>query len=79
MPLQSKGGSSNLRSKTIERPNINRRETSLEGPSLILSAVKEAATLAPFAELKKVACTALLVYKTAQVWTRKNQWHVLYV
>ena len=73
MSLQSMGKSSNLRSKTVERPDINRRETSLEGPSLVLlSVVEEVAMSAPIAELKKAARTALLVYKTAQVWTRKT-------
>ena len=68
MSLQSKGKSS----KTVERPGINWRETSLEGSSLILSVVKEAATLAPIAELKNAACTASLIFKTAQVLTRKT-------
>lgn len=72
--MASKKGKS---SKTvIERPGINWRENSAEGSSLILSVVKEAAMLAPIAELKKAACSALLIFKTTQVCTRENQWIV---
>ena len=70
MPSQSKGKSSKTPS-VIERPAINWKENTHDG-SLILSVVKEAATLAPIAELKKAACSALLIFKTTQVSTRKN-------
>jgi hypothetical protein len=69
MASQSKGKSSKT---VIERPAINWRETSPEGSSLIISVVKEAAMLAPIAELKKAACSALLIFKTTQVWTNQN-------
>jgi hypothetical protein len=68
MASQSKGKSSKT---VIERPGINWRETSPESQSLILSVVEEA-TKAPIAELKKAACSALLIFKTTQVWTSKN-------
>jgi hypothetical protein len=69
MAPQSKGKSSKT---VIDRPgSTNWRETSLEG-SLILSIVKEAAAFAPIEELKNAACSALLIFKTTQVWTRKN-------
>jgi hypothetical protein len=68
MAPQSKGNSKTI----IECPGINWRETSLEGSSLIVSVVKEAAMLAPIAELKKAACSALLIFNTIQVRTRKN-------
>ena len=48
------------------------REVSLEGSAMILSVVKEAARLAPIPELKRAASTALLILRTIQVWTRKN-------
>jgi len=64
MASQSKG--KNKRT-VIERPGINWRENSQEGSSLILSVVKEAAMLAPIAELKKAACSALLIFKTTQI------------
>ena len=60
---------SKCKTSVIHGPDINWREISLEGSSLILSVVKEAATLAPIAELKKAACSALLIFKTTQVWT----------
>jgi hypothetical protein len=71
MTSQPKG---NLKSSktVIDRPCINWRETSPEGSSLILSVVKEAAMLAPFAELKEAACWALLIFKITQVRTSKN-------
>ena len=68
MGSQSKGKSSKT---VIERPGINWRE-SPEGSSLILSVVKEAAMLAPIAELKKAACSALLIFKTTQVCTYED-------
>ena len=68
MPLHSIGKSL----KTVERPGINWRETSLESSSLILSVVKEAAMLAPNEILKKAACKALVVFETTQVRTRKK-------
>ena len=61
MASQPKGKSSKT---LIERPGINWRP---EDSSLIVSAVKEAAMLAPIAELKKAACSALLIFKTTQV------------
>ena len=69
MASQSKGKSSKT---LIERPGINWREHSLDGSSLILSAVKEAAMLAPISELKKAACSALLILKVTQVSARKD-------
>jgi hypothetical protein len=69
MPPQSKGKSSKT---VIERPGINWKETSSESSNMILSVVKEAATSAPIVELKKAACSALLIFKTTQVWNRKN-------
>ncbi|KAF8809986.1 hypothetical protein BYT27DRAFT_7241063 [Phlegmacium glaucopus] len=42
------------------------KETSLHGLALILTMVKEAATFAPFSELKQAASVALLVLQTIQ-------------
>ena len=67
MPSQSKGKSS----KTPSVIEHNWTENTHDG-SLILSVVKEAAMLAPIAELKKAACSALLIFKTTQVSTRKT-------
>jgi hypothetical protein len=64
MAPQSKGKSSKT---DIECPGIDWRETS---PSLILSVVEEAATSATIAVLKKAACSALVIFKTTQVWIR---------
>ena len=71
MASQSKGKGPEI---VIERPGFNWRENlnSEEASSLILSVVNEAAVLAPIAELKKAACTALVIFKTTQVCTRKN-------
>jgi hypothetical protein len=71
MSSQSKGKNKKTQA-VIERPGINWRENSQEGSSIILSVVKEAATLAPIAELKKAACSALLIFKTTQVCTCEN-------
>lgn len=58
--------------KSPKQVGTDWREASLEGSALILSVVKEAASLSPFAELKKAACVALMILRTIQVWTRKN-------
>jgi len=42
------------------------QQATLEGSALILSVVKEAASLSPFAELKKAACVALMILRTIQ-------------
>jgi hypothetical protein len=68
MAPQSKGNGS----KTVATPGTSWTAASLEGSALIFSVVKEAATFSPIAELKKAACSALLILQTIQIWTRKN-------
>ncbi|KAF8800312.1 hypothetical protein BYT27DRAFT_7342475 [Phlegmacium glaucopus] len=60
MTPESKGNSS----KHDERPGWT--EASLNGSALVLSLVKEAATLAPFSELKQAASVALLILQTTE-------------
>jgi len=66
-PGSSKGKNSK---QNVQR--LDWKEASLNGSVLILSVVKEAATFAPFAELKHAASVALFILQTIQVWTRKN-------
>ena len=72
MSSQSKGKKKKTATSVFELPGINWRENPQEGSSLILSVLKEAAMLAPIATLKQAACSALLIFKTTQVCTRKN-------
>jgi hypothetical protein len=65
MAPQSKGKSSTT---VIE---CNWRETSPEDSSLILSELEEAKS-ATIPVLKKAACSALLIFKTTQVWIKKH-------
>ena len=46
------------------------------GPRYI-SVVREAAKHAPISDLKKSACSALHIFETTQVCTRKNNWSYL--
>lgn len=48
------------------------RRPSLEDSTLILSVVKEAATFAPFTELKSAACVALMVLQNIRLWISRN-------
>lgn len=70
MTPQSKGKSSKY---FIELPSrASWREDGMNGSPLILTIVKEAATHAPFVQLKQAACVTLIILQTIQVWTLKN-------
>ena len=48
--------------------NTNLGETAMHASSLVLSLVKEAASLAPCAELKQAAAVALIIFNTIEVY-----------
>jgi hypothetical protein len=50
-----------------EPPDTSSTAAWLEGSALILFVVKEAATISPIAELKKAACSALLIFQNIQI------------
>ena len=60
----------------IERPghNTNLREATMLASGVVISLVREAASLAPCAELKQAAAVALVIFDTIQVYILVDLW-----
>jgi hypothetical protein len=73
-PESKGGGESSKHAIDPGHSNTNWRETTMHASGVIISLVREAAALAPSAELKQAATVALIIFETIQVYNFFYLW-----